>query len=714
MNARPGGPKIPNEPNWLFAYGTLGPTDAELAEGSCWIGDKVRGRLYALPDYPILVEVDDPRAGWVGGHVRPVTPDEWPGLDSYEGVAEGLYHRRLLKGRSGLLVWAYVFSRDLPQYARGPISRWDGPRRGRRFGGDRPSPRSSHPGASPLAIATSPAAHRDVLSDPTPVTIGQYLIGRLQAVGVDHIFGIPGDYILGLYKMLEASPIELIGVTKEDSAGFAADAYARVHGIGCVAVTYCVGGLSLCNSVAGAYAEKSPVIVLGGSPGMNERDRNPLLHHKVKEFETQFEVMEKLTVAATVLSDPMTAFAEIDRVLTACQRYKRPVYIEIPRDMVDVRQVMPHRVGPGIPPSDPDALREAVDEACRLLTEAKRPMILADVEIHRFGLQDELLALAEESRLPIATTILGKSVVSEAHPLFVGVYEGAMGREEVTRFVEESDCLLMLGCFLTDINLGIFTAKLDPSRCINATSEDLQIRYHHFRDVRLDDFIRGLRDRQMNLADPLVPARGSSGIDGTKGDPKAAMTSARLFAKLNTILDESMVVIADIGDALFGSADLVMSRRTEFISPAYYTSMGFAVPAALGAAIANRESRPLVIVGDGAFQMTGMELSTICRRGLDPIVVVMNNKGYTTERFLLEGSFNDIHNWAYHKLPEVLGAGLGIEVRTEGDLDSALDKALANRESFTLLNVHLDPMDRSPALDRLAQKLSSRIRPTME
>ena len=129
------------------------------------------------------------------------------------------------------------------------------------------------------------------------------------------------------------------------------------------------------------------------------------------------------------------------------------------------------------------------------------------------------------------------------------------------------------------------------------------------------------------------------------------MTSARLFARLNTILDENTVVIADIGDALFGSADLVMSRRTEFISPAYYTSMGFGVPAAVGAGIANRVARPLVIVGDGAFQMTGMELSTIVRQGLNPIVIVMNNKGYTTERFLLEGSFNDIQDWAYHKHP---------------------------------------------------------------
>jgi indolepyruvate decarboxylase len=341
-----------------------------------------------------------------------------------------------------------------------------------------------------------------------------------------------------------------------------------------------------------------------------------------------------------------------------------------------------------------------------MLTAARQPMILADVEVHRFGLQDELLALAESTGMPIATTILGKSVISESHPLFAGVYEGGMGRQEVTECVESADCLLMLGCFLTDINLGIFTAKLDPSRCINATSEDLQIRYHHYSDVRLDDFIRALAARRLTVARTPVPPRADPPDRPWVADPDAPVTSSRLFARLNRMLDESMVVIADIGDALFGAADMSMSRRTEFISPAYYTSMGFAVPAAVGAGMANPEARALVVVGDGAFQMTGMELSTIARYGLNPIVVVLNNHGYTTERFLLDGPFNDIHLWHFHKVPEVLGRGLGLEVRTEGELDVALGRALANTSSFSILNVHLDPWDRSPALERLAQRLS--------
>jgi indolepyruvate decarboxylase len=385
------------------------------------------------------------------------------------------------------------------------------------------------------------------------------------------------------------------------------------------------------------------------------------------------------------------------------------VYLEVPRDQINIRPDTPHRPPAGLVPSDPDALREAVDEAAVMIEKAKRPMILADVEIHRFGLQDELLELAETTGMPIATTILGKSVVPESHPLFVGVYEGAMGRPEVTECVESADCLLMLGCFLTDINLGIFTANLDPARCINATSEDLRIRHHHYQDVRLDDFIRALSARKLSPAKTPVPPRPDPLTTPWVAQAGVPVSSARLFERLNQMIDEKTVVIADIGDSLFGSTDMTMCRRTEFISPAYYTSMGFAVPAAVGTGLANPALRPLVIVGDGAFQMTGMELSTIARLGLNPIVVVLNNHGYTTERFLLDGPFNDILDWKFHKIPEVLGSGLGLEVRTEDELEKALGLAQANQSSYSVLNVHLDPWDRSPALERLAHKLSTMV-----
>ena len=383
------------------------------------------------------------------------------------------------------------------------------------------------PSSREVATSQDDALVDQEMSVTPPVTIGSYLIQRLQDLGVDHVFGIPGDYVLGLYKMLDASRLEVVGMTREDCAGFAADAYARVKGLGCVCVTYCVGGLSTCNSIAGAYAEKSPVVLLTGSPGLGERQFHPLLHHKVRDFETQYEVFQKITVASAVLDDPLTAFREIDRVLSAAVRYKRPVYLEIPRDCLDAQQITPHRPLAPIPPSDPAALGEALEEACAMLTQAKRPMILADVEIHRLGLQDELLALVEETGLPVATTILGKSVFSERHPQFVGVYEGGMGRAEVTKFVEQSDALLMLGCFLTDITLGIFTAKLDQKVCIDVTSERVRIRHHEYQNIRVDDFIRGLRERKLALARTTPPARPAS--DSAPWTPRAGEPVNNLF-----------------------------------------------------------------------------------------------------------------------------------------------------------------------------------------
>ncbi len=543
------------------------------------------------------------------------------------------------------------------------------------------------------------------------VSIGQYLIQRLQDYGLRDLFGIPGDYVLSFYSMLEQSPINVVGCTREDCAGYAADAYARINGLGAVCVTYCVGGLSVCNSIAGAYAEKSPVVVISGAPGLNERVNNPLLHHKVRDFRTQLEVFEKLCVAVAELSDPISAFREIDRVLDTAVRYKRPVYIEIPRDMVHVVPQITHAYHTSKLTSDAGAATEAADEAARLIAQSQRPMIIAGIEIHRFALQDKLLELAEQTQIPIAATLLGKSVIRETHPLYIGLYEGAMGHAEVTRFVEESDCLILLGTFMTDLNLGIYTANLDPAKCIYATSEQLRIHHHHYHGVLLGDFIGELIRRR-----PAAPARKiPEPLVRTPGDYQlvadAPITIASLIARLNEQIDDQTIVIADIGDSLFAATELQTHEHTDFISPAYYTSMGFSVPAALGAQVARPQSRVLVICGDGAFQMTGMELSTIVRHGYAPIIIVLDNGGYGTERILHEGDwkYNEIHGWDYHRLPELLRGGTGYEISTEGEFDAALRQAWEDRDGMSLLQVHLSRTDCSPTLRRLAERLAQRV-----
>jgi indolepyruvate decarboxylase len=291
----------------------------------------------------------------------------------------------------------------------------------------------------------------------------------------------------------------------------------------------------------------------------------------------------------------------------------------------------------------------------------------------------------------------------------MGVYEGAMGRDDVRRYVETSDCVILLGAFMTDINLGIYTARLDPARSIYATSEKLSIRYHTYENVRFKDFVHGLLKAKLRRRAPgrIPRPRPLAAQANVRG--KSKVTVKNLFQRLNAFLDERKVVVADIGDALFGAADLFIHQRTEFLGPAYYASMGFAVPAGIGAQLANPKLRPLVLVGDGAFQMTGMELATAARYKLNPIVVVLNNRGYGTERQIHDGPYNDLWLWNFSRIPEILGAGCGFEVETEEQLDQALLAAGRFTDGFCLLDVKLEPLDRSPALQRLAERLAKRL-----
>ena len=543
-------------------------------------------------------------------------------------------------------------------------------------------------------------------------TIGSAVLDRLHHLGVRHIFGIPGDYVLSLYQLIEASPIKHVGTTREDCAGFAADAYARINGIGAVCVTYCVGGLNTVNAIACAYAERSPVVLLTGSPGLSERTRTPYLHHMVRDFGTQREVFERMTVAAVTLDDPLTAEREMDQAFAALLRYRRPIYIEIPRDMVHcplAGGMRPMCIEDT--PSDPAALEEALSEVRIMLASAKRPAMLVGAEVGRFGLQDDLIRLVEQLNIPIASTLLGKSVIREDHPLYVGVYGGLIAREDVQQFINDSDCLLILGSILSDVeDLDATSPLLSEGRTIHATADRVAIKHHRYDSIKFQDFVQGLvrsplpsfSRSQRTLPVKTVPALTAPDLD-------ASGTLEGLFMHLDTVLTEKTIVIADVGESLFAAADLHVRHRFEFLSPAYYTSMGFAVPAALGASFADPSLRPIVLVGDGAFQMTGTELASCVRYGQAPIVILLNNRGYSTEREILEGPFNDVHEWQYDKICDLIGGGKGLRVSTQREFQQHLSAAFADHAHLHVLNVLLSPNDRSPGMVRLARRLGKKL-----
>jgi indolepyruvate decarboxylase len=547
----------------------------------------------------------------------------------------------------------------------------------------------------------------------TAYTVSTYLIKKLHECGVKHIFGVPGDYVLGLYdRLIRTKTLEVINTCDELAAAFAADAYARVRGLGVVCVTYCVGGLKVVNATAQAYAEKSPIVVISGAPGSKERTRNPLLHHMVRDYDTQQKIFEHITVASTVLENPDNAPAEIDRVLSTALRYKRPVYIELPRDVVNspVVDVSNRLLSTGYEESsEPLAMAEAVGEAAAMINASEKPVIVAGVEIQRFGLQDEVLRLIEKTGIPVVATILSKSVISEFHPSYLGLYQGAMGDEFVRECVESSDCLILLGALMTDIDFGISATPIEEKHSIYVTSEKLSIRHHNFENVRLHDFIRNLISANLKMREPIHLKRHGS-QDFFSIDIGKKITVQHLFNRLASFITTDTIVIADVGDCLFGALDLVIPHATEFLAPAFYTSMGFAVPACIGAQLANPKLRPIVVVGDGAFQMTGMEISSAVRYKLNPIVIVLNNGGYGTERRLLDGPFNDLQPWQYGSIPEIVGGGRGFVINTEDEFDKALEAANEYLEGFSILDVRLDPNDGSAALQRLTDVLGKRVR----
>jgi indolepyruvate decarboxylase len=357
--------------------------------------------------------------------------------------------------------------------------------------------------------------------------------------------------------------------------------------------------------------------------------------------------------------------------------------------------------------SDPDELAEVVAEIAAMLKAARNPIIIAGIEVHRFGLTGAVMAFAEKHGIPVCSTLLGKSVVSEKHPLYAGTYVGALSRPGLVEFVEASDFVLSLGAPSTDTDTGVFTTRLVPERTVHATSLSVRIRHHAFDDVRLGDLLAGLAGQQLPVFNRPLPPRDNPLEQPWVPAAGAPLTTGRLFHKVNSVLSKALCIVADPGDAMFGAIDLSVHDGADFLATAFYATLGWAVPAAIGAQVARGGVRPLVLVGDGAFQMTGTELSTAVRLGLDPIVVVLNNRGYLTERFILEGKFNDIHNWNYHQLPSLLGGGEGCVAATEEEFSRALDHAVAAPGRFHLIEARLDPNDASPALRRLGERLAA-------
>lgn len=531
--------------------------------------------------------------------------------------------------------------------------------------------------------------------------LGDFLVAYLQKLGVTHLFGIPGDLVMRLFlRFGRPRGLHIVTMSHEPGVGFAADGYARATGrIGVVCVTYGAGGHNMVNPVAGSFSERVPILVISGGPGEEERKLGALIHHQAKEIESQLHIYRELTCEARVIDSASTAAADIDAVVRAMWADRRPGYIEIHRDMVERVIDVPDSLlewNGRLPErqSDRRKVREAVRETAARLNAARTPVVIAGIECHRYHLNRELLHLVERSGAPCATTVLAKGAIPIDHPNHMGVYFGAISPPPIRKRVDRADVLLNLGTLLTDMNLMMRAPTFRPEVAISAVGDKVELGFHSYDDVTLRDFVSGLaraplkrRREHVTYADNLK--RQQSGV-------RRAIRVSDVLWEVNRFLRgrRDMIVIAESGDALFAGLDVRVEGSAGYFAQGLYASMGFGVPGAIGAQIGTGR-RPLVLCGDGAFQMTGPEIAQAPRHGCNPIVLLLNNAGWGIFRPVADRQdLLDLPSWPYAELGGLWG-GWGARVETVAELRDALREA-GRRESFAIVEAMIDPDDHSP------------------
>ncbi len=537
-------------------------------------------------------------------------------------------------------------------------------------------------------------------------TVIQHVLRRLGEIGIKDIFGVPGDYAFAVNDAICNDPeVNWIGCCNELNAAYAAEGYARIRGAGALCTTYGVGELSAINGVAGAYAEHLPVFHLVGAPNVAIQESRALMHHTLGNGEYDlFRRMSEPVVCAHAVMTPQNVAYETERLIAEAFYHLRPVYMAFPADLAsapiagEARPIAP-------PPSDPDALAHVTEVIVETLARARSACVLPGVLIARAGLQPALHELIDASGLPFATMFMDKSVLDETHPAYVGMYDGALMQPEVRAFVEEADAVLAIGTLMTDFNTGAFTSRLDPARTISVGQHRVRAGEKTFFNVELGDLLKNLTARLPGREWPKIAAKT---IELATGEGEEKIDAKALYPRLAGFLRENDILIAETGTASMGLGFARMPSGANFYNQTLWGSIGWATPAAFGAAVAAPRRRVVLLSGDGAHQFTVQEISQFARRGLKPIVFVINNSGYLIERLLCrepEIAYNEIAPWRYSLLPRAFGCDdwFAARVETCGELDRAL-AAANSAETGVYIEIVTDPYAASALATRMHEE----------
>lgn len=544
----------------------------------------------------------------------------------------------------------------------------------------------------------------------TEYTVGDYLLDRLAELGVTEVFGVPGDFNLEfLDHVLAHDTVRWVGGANELNAGYTADGYGRLRGISALVTTFGVGELSAANAVAGSYAEHVPVVHIVGAPSKDAQGARRVVHHSLGDgdFEHFLRMAREITCAQANLI-PATATREIDRVLLEVREHKRPGYLLLATDVarfpVDPPSAPLAHYGNG---TSPRALA-LFTEAARRLIGTHQVTVLADLLVHRLNAVEALDGLLAADTVPYATLMWGKSLLDESSPSYLGIYAGAASAEPVRRAVEDAPVLVTAGVQFTDMVSGFFSQQIDPARTIDVGAVQSTVAGQVYAPIDIDAALKALTGilTDRGVTSPAVPAAVVPAPTAAP-PPDTALTQKVLWDKVCEALTPGNVVLADQGTSFYGMAGHRLPAGVTFIGQPLWGSIGYTLPAALGAALAHPERRIVLLIGDGAAQLTVQEIGVMAREGIAPVIIVVNNDGYTVERAIHgpQAYYNDIVGWRWQELPTALGVpdALAVRAHTVGELEAALAAAAQHRDRMAVIEVVLDRDDVPPLLAELAR-----------
>jgi indolepyruvate decarboxylase len=529
------------------------------------------------------------------------------------------------------------------------------------------------------------------------MTVGEFLLRRIREAGVRHAFGVPGDYNLELLQQLEdTGTLEWVGTCNELNGAYAADGYGRLNGMAALIVTNAVGALSAINGIAGSYAEHVPVICVCGSIPLRSIERGLGMHHTMADgtWDRFLGAFAQVTVAQTRLT-PTNAATEIDRLILAAWREKLPVYMELPSDIAYLDIEVPAApLALEEAPSDPERLRSCAMAIASRLAAAKSPAVLVDLDANRYGVEEEIMRLADKAQVPVAVASTAKAVIDETFPYYIGLYDGKASQPpDVREAIENSDCLLSIGYRAVDLTTGDFTASL-PANTIHLRGHSVDVGEDNYQAVTLKQVLAAVTDTVPQVTSRPARQAAAAAAAGPAADGSAKLTQAAYWQAIQGYVRSGDVLVVEDGTS-YASFGLQLPPDCSVVAQVIWGSIGYSVGSLLGTLTAAPERRHLLFVGDGSFQLTAQEVSTMLRHGLKPVIFLINNGGYTIERCWLgkTARYNDVANWAYAELPKVFDpdtTARSFVVKTVADLEKALS---APNDSLIFIEAVMDPFD---------------------